>query len=316
MRKGLCRLLCLFLVLLPLVPASAATNVVIFVGSPGEEVFASRFFGWAMRLEQALTQGFGLEDDEIHRYPALPTDPPLTREQVEKALETLGDRLTSEDQLMVVLIGHGSESGSPRFILEGPDLDGASLAVWLDALPATEQLVLQTASGSGAFVGPLGGPNRVVCASTEPGAGKNAPEFMEYLVAALEEGRGDADRNGRLSWGEWLNVAAADTAAWYESEGYIQSEHAILDDTGDGQGVRLPVTLAEADKDGARASQQYIAELPQVDAARQAAYETALASVAAWRAQKESMEPTAYWTELERLLLDVARNYPSTAVLP
>ncbi len=316
MRKGLICFLCLVFVVLPLGPAFAATEVVIFVGSPGEDVFTARFFGWAHRLEEALTQGFGLEADGIHRYPALPTDPPLTRVQVEEALETLGNDLSTEDQLMVVLIGHGSEAGSPRFILEGPDLDGASLATWLDALPATEQLVLQTASGSGAFVGPLGGPNRVVCASTEPGAGKNAPEFMEYLVAALEEGRGDADRNGRLSWGEWLNVAASDTAAWYESEGYIQSEHAILDDTGDGQGVRLPVTLAEADQDGARASQRYIAELPQIDAARQAAYEAALESVAAWRAQKERMEPAAYWTELERLLLEVARNYPATAVSP
>jgi len=316
MRKPFFPLVCVVCLMVPLLPADAKTEVAVFIGSPGEEAFNSRFFDWAKRLEQALVQGSGLEAAAIHRYPSQPTDPPLTREEVEKALQHLGGRLVPEDQLVVILIGHGSESGSPRFILEGPDLDAMSLATWLDGVPSTSQLVVHTASGSGAFVGPLGAAGRVVCASTEPGAGKNAPEFMEYLVAALEQGRGDADRNGRLSWGEWLNVAASDTAAWYEGEGYIQSEHAILDDTGDGQGVRLPVAQVETGQDGFQASQQYLAGLPIRDPIRQARYESALEAVAALRAEKETMEPAAYWEALERLLLDVALNYPEGEANP
>lgn len=286
------------------------TEVAIFVGSPGEEAFTSRFFGWASRLESALVQGFGLETAQIHRFPALPTDSPLTRENMEAGMMSLGERLSPEDPLIVILIGHGSETGSPRFILEGPDLDAGTLADWLNRMPTTRQLVVQSASGSGAFLGPLAAEDRVVCTSTEPGAGKNAPEFMEFLVTALEQGRGDADRNGRVSWGEWLNVAAADTAAWYESEGYIQSEHAILDDTGDGQGQRLPILVAEEGGDGVRARQRFLTQWSPQDPARQARYEEALEAVAALRAKKEGMEAAAYWEAMEQLLLEVARNYP------
>ncbi|MDX1675903.1 MAG: hypothetical protein R3314_14005, partial [Longimicrobiales bacterium] len=95
---------------------------------------------------------------------------------------------------------------------------------------------------------------------------------------------------------------------------HLPTEHALLDDDGDGQGTLEPdVTGGEGD--GRLAATLSLAPIPTADApgdstlealrAEQARLEAELAEL---RARQESMTETEYEAELERLLLEIARN--------
>lgn len=296
-------------------PVYGVTEVCIFIGAPGDPTLESRFHGWASRLTGALTGGYGLEKSRVSTYPAAPGDGALTREMVAGAFGELSTRMTADDALLVVLIGHGSDQDVPKFMLEGPDATAADFRSWLDGVPTGTQLVLDTTSASGGFIGYLAGPNRAVCTGTAGGTERNAPEFMEHVVLALEEGRGDVDKNGRLSWTEWVNAAARGTADWYEKEGLLSTEHALLDDDGDGQGTRLPASDTTSG-DGVFGSEQFVNGVHQAGVPEGSPYAEAIAAVEAWKAERERVPPSEYWDTLEKLLLDAARSYPSHAAAP
>ena len=93
---------------------------------------------------------------------------------------------------------------------------------------------------------------------------------------------------------------------WYEQTGYIASEHAALDDNGDGSASRLP--LSPDSEDGVVAATIYIE-----GAGAQVAngvYTEAIAAVEAWKTQKSTVEVEEYWATLEEFLLKAARANP------
>jgi len=67
----------------------------------------------------------------------------------------------------------------------------------------------------------------------------------------------DADQNGRVSILEAFNFATKATANWYQGKGLLATEHALIDDNGDGVGH----TGAEGG-DGALAKTTYFDSLP------------------------------------------------------
>src|SRR5690606_24894685 len=150
----------------------------------------------------------------------------------------------------------GSLQLEAKFMVAGPDISAADFQAWLDALPASRQVIINTASASAAFINILSRPGRIICTSTRSGTEQNAAEFMEHLIVTLEQGRGYADRHGGTTLVELCDAAAAATLQWYEVQGYIATGHALLDDNGDGLGTRLPLDPAEAtaEPDGTVAS--------------------------------------------------------------
>jgi len=304
--------LTLLLLTLAAVPARAATEVCILVGAGGDAAWEARFHAWAARAAKTLVADYGLAAERVRIHPASPDASPLTGEAIAAVMAELSERLAAEDQLILVLIGHGSDRGVPKFIVDGPDVTAAEFRVGLDGVKAASQLVINTTSASGGFIGYLSAPGRALCTATQSGVERNAPEFMEHLVLALEEGRGDADRNGRLSWAEWLNAGARGTAAWYEKEGLIATENALLDDNGDGRGSRLPCDPAGSG-DGTFAHGVYVGEGP---GPVRGDYAGAIAAVEAWKAQRDSVAEAEYWDTLEQLLLEAARLHPDGAGTP
>ena len=286
--------------------ASGATTWCIFVGAPGEAAYGECFHDWASRLNGALVDTYGVEAERVHRFPAGIEDQPLTLEAMDLALQGIKATQSPEDYLAVVLIGHGSDEGDAKFMVSGPDLSAETLRTWLDGVPTAGQLIVNTTSSSGGFIRVLSAPGRVVGAATQSGQEKNAPEFAEHLVRVLEEDRGDKDRNGRLSWGEWLIAGAVATTGWYEQTGYIASEHAVFDDNGDGALTRIP--LEASSEDGAWAATIYIEGAAGLIV--HGPYEEAIAAVEAWKAKKSTVDGGEYWTQLETLLLNAARLNP------
>jgi hypothetical protein len=135
---------------------------------------------------------------------------------------------------------------------------------------------------------------------------------MEQFIRAIEEGMADIDHDGRSSVYEVCSRAASLTAAWYEDQGFIASEHALLEDNGDGLGTRLPVeaNVEEVNADGNRAKTVYVkhpgiaANVP--DDLIQV-YESSIRAIEDLKRTKAELPETVYYEKLEALLIQAAK---------
>ena len=127
-----------------------------------------------------------------------------------------------------------------KFNIPGPDLDGRELAELMDRIPAARQLVVNMTSSSGGAIESLRRPNRVVIAATKTGTEKNATVFARYWAEALRDPAADADKNEAVSALEAFRFAQRKTADFYETQKRLATEHAVLEDTGKGEGERSP----------------------------------------------------------------------------
>jgi hypothetical protein len=210
----------------------ATTYYVTITGLGGEPDYEQHFGMWAKDIEKALKTS---PDSKVE------TLVNATREQVRGALDRIAKEAKPQDALVVMLIGHGSFDGYEYKInLPGPDLTGSELATLLDRIPTTRQLVVDMTSASGGAIEFLRKPNRVVIAATKSGTEKNATIFARYWVEALSDPAADSDKNEVVSALEAFRYADKKTAAFYESQNRLATEHAVLEDTGKGDGVRAP----------------------------------------------------------------------------
>jgi hypothetical protein len=145
----------------------------------------------------------------------------------------------ADDDFTLILIGHGSFDGVEyKFNLVGPDVTAAEIARMCDRIAAKRQLVVDTTSASGGAVRVLERPGRAVIAATKSGTEKNATVFARYWVEALEDPAADADKNDSISAMEAFTYAAKKTAAFYDSQKRLATEHAVFNDVGTGEPVR------------------------------------------------------------------------------
>jgi len=139
----------------------------------------------------------------------------------------------------LILIGHGSFDGAEyKFNLVGPDMTGAEISAICDLIAVRRQLVVDTTSASGGAVEALERPGRAVIAATKSGTEKNATVFARYWVEALQDPSADTDKSGSISAMEAFTYATKKTAAFYDSQKRLATEHAVFDDAGRGQPVR------------------------------------------------------------------------------
>jgi hypothetical protein len=234
-----------------------------------------------------------------------------TREQVQRTLANLTARLTKDDLLVVLLIGHGTLSESAgkedaKFNLVGPDLNASEWASLLRPL-AARLVFVDTTSVSFPFMRQVAAPQRIVVTATDSGAQEFETVFAEWFIKSLTEMAADTDKDGRVSMLEAFTYASAAVRRSYDEHNQLPTERSLLDDDGDGVGREAQTPGA----DGSLARRTYlqIAGEP-VDAprralvARQAALER---DVDTLKAKRSSMPADAYQSELERLLLDLAK---------
>jgi hypothetical protein len=226
-----------------------------------------------------------------------------------------------ERELWVVLVGHGTYDGKEaRFNLRGPDLAPADLVEWLKP-HLGRVVVLNAASSSAPFLNALSGTNRVVLTATRSGFEQNLARFGGKFTDALLDPQADLDKDDQVSLLEAFVVASHRVGEFYSNEGRLATEHALIDDTGDGKGtpsdwfrgVRLVKRSEDGTlPDGLRAHQIHLipsaAELamPPEVRVRRDALELDLARL---RERKELMSETAYLAKLEELLLEMAALY-------
>jgi hypothetical protein len=218
------------------------THALVVVGLGGTDEYRQRFGDWAMALQAALTQKRGLAPDHVVVLAERPELAPAvisgrsTRENVLRALTTMAAAAGPDDRILVVLIGHGTATGDEgRINLPGPDLSGADFDVALSGFATQTVAVVHTGSAGGGFVGPLSGPRRVVLSATRTARERNATEFPEFFLEALSGDGADLDKDGAVSLLEAFIFAKAEVARYYAEENELLTEHAVLDDNGDGE---------------------------------------------------------------------------------
>lgn len=228
------RLLCkTLLCLLCVASAPAATYYVTVAGLGGEPDYEQRFTAQAHDLDKAFRGG----SSTAHVYTL--TGPQATAAQLRSTIAAVAASSAAGDDFVLVLIGHGSFDGTEyKFNLVGPDLSATEIAALCDRVPAKRQLVVDTTSASGGAIAALAKPGRAVLAATKSGTEKNATVFARYWVEAMQDPAADIDKNDALTAMEAYTYAAKKTAAFYDGQKRLATEHAVFNDAGRGDPVR------------------------------------------------------------------------------
>ena len=284
---------------------------VIISGASGDSAYAKQFQQWTSSLNSALTERFGFPKNRVKLLTEKPTETSAaaTADEVKKLFSSLRTELNSDSVLFVFLIGHGSLDKEAKFNLVGPDLSASDYNNLLTALPTQRVVIFNMASASGEFIKPLTAKGRVIVTATRSGQENNAARFMEYFLAALKANDTDADQDGHISVLEAFNYANRLTAEFYTRAGRLATEHALLEDNGDGVGH----TKMEGG-DGLLARTTYLDSLTVAQASANATIAKLMrdrtrleGEIAQLIGRKSSMPGADYEKELERLFIELAK---------
>ena len=279
---------------------------VIINGAGGEQEYAKQFERWSKELSTVLSDRFGFDSKQINVL----TEKQATAEEVKRTFATLKTQLDANNILFVFLIGHGSFDGKEsKFNLVGPDLAASEYNVLLSALPTRRVVVFNMASASGEFIKSLAAKGRIVVTATRNGQETNATRFTGFFIAALNATDGDTDQDGHTSVLEAFVYATRLTDDFYKRAGRLATEHAMLDDNGDGVGHEK----VEAGE-GLLARATYLDSLSVGEAAASAATGRLLkersrleGEIEQLIARKQSMPEGEYEANLERLFIELAK---------
>lgn len=300
--------------------AQPSTYLLVVSGLSGEPAFAERFHAWGTTLVRAARERHGVPAENIRYLAERPErDPELIhaaarKENIEAAIREIAGRAADGDAVFIVLIGHGSYDGrTSRLNLVGPNMTAEEWAAQLDLLAGKRVAFVNTTSASSDFVRVLSAPGRAIVTATRDGRQNNATVFAGYFVQAFAEDVADADRDGRVSLLEAYEYARKEVAREYASTNRLQTEHARLDDDGDGEGTHEPDPTAGGDGVVARTlylggTRWIVAE--DASPELQALYrerQRLEAELDELRAASATMDAARYEAELERLLIELAR---------
>ena len=295
----------------------ARTTVILVVGAPGEPEYGTNFLQQTALWQKACEQGQACAVTLGVEYPAGTNDHDLLKETLANQPKEIGT------PLWLVLIGHGTFDGKEAwFNLRGPDVSATELAGWLQPF-RRPVAVINTASASGPFLTKLSATNRVIITATRSGHEQNYTRFGQYFAPALTDPQADIDHDGQVSLLEAFLTASHEVAEFYKSKGRLVTEHALIDDNGDGlgtppdwfRGLRATKQAKEgAAPDGLLAQQFRLIPSPDERSLtpEQIAQRDALEKqVLLLREKKAQMPEEDYFRELENLLLQLARSYAS-----
>src|SRR6185295_724617 len=238
------------------------------------------------------------------------TLPRATAEEVKNVFGSLKSQLDANNVLFLFFIGHGSFDGKEsKFNLIGPDLSATEYNALLSALPTRRIVVFNMSSASGEFIKSLAAKGRIVVTATRNGQETNATRFTGFFIAALNATDADTDQDGHTSVLEEFVYATRLTDDFYKRAGRLTTEHAMLDDNGDGVGHEK----VEAG-DGLLARATYLDSLSVDEAAASAATGRLLTERARLEGEieqligrKASMQESEYEAALERLFIELAK---------
>lgn len=301
--------------------SAPGTHLLIVTGSSGETRFATEFHALAMGLRAVATTRFGIADSQVIYLAEQTTKDPRsitgrsTRDGIAQAFDRIAGRARAGDVVLILLIGHGSGDGEiSRFNVPGPDMSDVDFEAQLDKLPNQLVAFVNAASASGDFLKRLSGKNRVIVTATKSGFERNETLFAGHFVSAFVKDGADTDKDGRVSLLEAFLYTRREVQREYESTNRLQTEHAMLDDDGDGAGRADPVARGP---DGVIASRLFLQPAAGLSASAAADPRVAplIANQSRLQAQLDSlrlakgiMKEADYEKALEDILTKIAEN--------
>lgn len=302
--------------------SDAKKHALIITGAAASAEIRERLWQWSLSLHDTLARDYGYSRDAITLLfddgpdaldPNFRVDGSSRREDIESHLARLSRELGSGDQLSIIMIGHGSSSDdSAKFNIVGPDITGAEFATLLEPLNQQDIVIINTTSSGYEFAANLSTRGRVVLSATRSRAERYDPMFTRYFIEALENRKGDRDKNQRVSVLEVYLYASQSVLGWYSDQGRLPTERAVLDDNGDGVFSLEPGTgigdgaLAEiayfdlsnaGDVKSSAQAQQLHAQMQDLER-----------SIFLLRGQKANYLEDDYWNQMEALLIELARK--------
>lgn len=293
----------------------------VLTGAGGTVEYEERFRSWTSRLYENLVGTLDFLPDRVHVY----ADPvegasfpivPITAQSVRERFASLANTLTEHDDLFVFMIGHGSWiREESRFHIPGEDLTADDMLEWITGLETRSFVLINTTSSSAGFINTLSDEGRIICTATRDPSQVNATEFMEHFLQGIEDLSADRNRDEQISVLEACERAAELTGRWYEEQGYIVSETALLEDNGDHLGSRLPIAPPAEDEDpdtldGVSSSAVWLLPFPVpegVPAGLLERYVELLATIDTIKGQKATLSSEEYYNTLEEKLIEAAR---------
>lgn len=295
--------------------ATDQATVIVAVGAAGEDEFGKEFEQSAELWKKAIEKA-GAKQMSIGGGP---TNATSDLAQLKSALAQ--QPTNSVNELWLVLIGHGTFDGKEaKFNLRGPDLSATELAEWLKPF-RRPLVVVNGASSSSPFLNKLSSPNRVIVTATRSGSEENFARFGKFMAESVADPAADLDKDGQTSVLEAFIMASRRTTEFYEADGRLVTEHALLDDNGDTlgtpadffRGVRAVKKPAGSGAvDGLRAHQLHLvrsSEEQQLSPQLRERRDDLEQAIARLRESKPTLPEDEYYQKLERLMLDLAELY-------
>lgn len=299
----------------PLLASSTPNHeALIIMGAPGEELYKSKFESavesWKTACEAANASAtvVGLEDSDT-----------ANRESIQKWITKLDPE--SAVPAWIVYIGHGSSNRRETMLnLNGPDLDSKTLATWLEPIKRPV-IFIHGGSSSAAFIADLSSPGRTIISATKSIDEINYARFGELFAQVIGAQTGDLDEDGQVSVLEAFIEASDLTNKFYTESGRLVSEHALIDDNGDGygtpssffQGTRITKRSTDnRDPDGLRARQIALIPSPEerlLSPEQKLERDKIEAELEVLRTQKSDMNEEEYYEQLEGILLRLSEIY-------
>ena len=308
---------CLMLTALAMACTTAAAvekpTVIVVAGAGGEEEFGKIFTESAAQwLKVGQVAGAKLIQVGLTNR----ADTAVTNDLEQFRAAVTNESKTGPAELWIVFLGHGTFDGrEAKFNLRGPDLSASALSNLLAGFERPVAII-NASSSSAPFIKSLTGTNRVVVTGTRSGSEENYARFGKYVSESIADPDADLDKDGQTSLLEAFLISSRRVLEFYKSEGRLATEHALIDDNGDGfgtpadwfRGIRAIKTAAGgASLDGMRANQWHLvrsAADQKLTPEQRTRRDDLELKIARLRQQKASLEEEDYYRQLEKLLTE------------
>ena len=294
------------------VESEADQRVIVVVGAAGADEYSGQFSEWAAHWQQSASHArctvIGTESAEVD-----------DKKSLHNTIREL-EANTVTGEVWLVMIGHGTYDGQrAKFNLRGPDVEASELKAWL--LPLKQRLVvINCASSSSPFINELSGANRIIVTATKDGHQYNFSRFAQFMAASINDPAIDLDKDGQTSVLEAFCSASQSVQGFYDQENRLATEHALIDDNGDGlgtpaewfEGTRANRNPKQGIADGIAANQVFLqrrgvdATLTAEQRTKRNELETKLERL---RVNKSRMTEDQYLLEIEPILIELAKLY-------
>jgi hypothetical protein len=241
---------------------------VIVVGLAGDAEHRTQFQDIAMAWTRWLREDLQVVAENIsvlsgrevvrasrdrQEAPPQPRTLAATGESIRTQINALNKRLQENDSLWVFFLGHANYDDEHAFFhLPGPDINEDDVAELFAETKCREQVFWLTHACSGWFMKSLSQKGRIVITATATDREYNETEFPAALATVFDVGTDKLDSNedDKVSIAELFVLTTAAVEARFAAEQLAPTEHAQLDDNGDGAGTEADKLVKPDDSPG------------------------------------------------------------------